>query len=301
VTRKPPALLAGDRVAVVAPASPADRAKIEKGARALAKLGYDVRVLPQAFARRGHLAGTDRERAAALRTALDDPSVRAIFFVRGGFGVSRLLPLVERALAEAEPKILVGYSDLTSLLAFATARLGWVTFHGPMVATDLPSLRPKDLRALAAALRGEIPEPFRLTSALRSGVSEGRLIGGSLSILVSLLGTPYAADLRGRILFLEDVNEEPYRLDRMLTQLRHAGALQKLRGLAFGEMANCGRPRELLEVLAERTRDLGIPVGYGLPSGHGRGKRTLPLGVRARLDTRRRRLEILEPGVDDGT
>ncbi|MGH7899048.1 MAG: S66 peptidase family protein [Candidatus Binatia bacterium] len=282
---------------MVAPASPADRSRITKGARALAKLGYRVEVLPQAFARRGHLAGTDRERAAALRKALGDASLRAIFFVRGGFGVTRLLPLIERDLVAADPKILVGYSDTTALLAFVTGKLGWVTFHGPMVATDLPTLSAKDRRALTRALRGALPQPIAFRSVIRPGVAEGRLIGGCLSVLVSLLGTPYAADFAGRIVFLEDVNEEPYKLDRMLTQLRQAGALRKVRGIVFGEMAACGARSEVLRVLAERTRDLGVPVGFGLPSGHGRGKHTLPLGVRARLDTNRRRLEILEPGT----
>jgi muramoyltetrapeptide carboxypeptidase len=282
---------------VLAPASASSPGRIRRGARQLERLGFDVRVYRQAFARRGHFAGRDRQRASALRTALADPAVRAIIFTRGGFGSARLLPLVDRDCARSRPKIVVGYSDATSLLTFLTGKLGWVTFHGPMVATDFPNLAAVDRSALLDMLCGKLPKPLRLTTTIRSGVAEGRLFGGCLSILVSLLGTPYAPSLEGRIVFLEDVNEEPYSLDRMLTQLRQSGELGKARAIVFGEMKNCGSRRELLAVLRDRTADLGIPVAFGLPSGHGRGKRTLALGVRARLDTSRRLLEMIEPGV----
>jgi muramoyltetrapeptide carboxypeptidase len=295
--RRPRALNPGDTVAVVAPASAAGRQRIERGVRALEKLGFRVRVFAQAFARHGHFAGRDRRRASALRAALADDSVRAIFFVRGGFGAARLLPIVERDLARAEPKIMIGYSDATSLLSFATGELGWVTFHGPMIATDLAKLSATDRASLLDTLSGRVAKPIRLRTTLRRGVAEGTIVGGCLAILVSLLGTPYAVDLRDRIVFLEDVNEEPYSLDRMLTQLRQTGQLARARGIVFGEMHNCGTAAKLLGVLRERTADLGVPVAFGLPSGHGRGKRTLPLGVRVRLDASRRTLEVLEPVV----
>jgi muramoyltetrapeptide carboxypeptidase len=295
--RQAPALRPGDTIAVIAPASAADPSRIRRGSRRLEALGFRTRVYAQAFARRGRFAGADRLRAAAFRRALADPKVRAVFFTRGGFGAARLLPLVEHDLRRAPPKILVGYSDATSLLAFATGKLGWVTFHGPMVATDLPDLRPNDRTSLLGTLSGSSSEGVRLGATLRKGVAEGRLFGGCLSILVSLLGTPYAVDLSDRILFLEDVNEEPYSLDRMLTQLRQTGELGRARGIVFAEMANCGRRRDLLAVLRERTADLGIPVAFGAPSGHGRGKRTVPLGARARLDATRKLLQPLEPVV----
>lgn len=291
---RPPALRPGDRVVVLAPASAADRHRLDRGARALAELGFDVRVSPQAYARHGRFAGRDARRAATLREAVADPAVRAIFLARGGFGAARLLPLVERDLARAEPKILVGYSDATSLLSFVTGKLGWVSFHGPMVATDFPTLRAPDRVSLLDALSGARGEPIAFAETIRRGVAAGRTFGGCLSILVSQLGTRFAVDLSGRMLFLEDVNEEPYQLDRMLTQLRLTGQLSRARGIVFGEMPNCGARRELFAVIEERTADLGIPVAFGLPSGHGRGKRTLPLGVRARLDAGRRVLEILE-------
>lgn len=295
--RRPPALRPGDTIAVIAPASAAKPSRIRRGVRRLAALGFRTRVYAQVFARRGHFAGRDGLRAAALRGALADPEVRAVFFTRGGFGAARLLPLLERDLRRAPPKILVGYSDATSILAFATGKLGWVTFHGPMVATDLPDLRAADRASLLGTLSGRSRADLRLGATLRRGVAEGRLFGGCLSILVSLLGTPYAVDLADRILFLEDVNEEPYSLDRMLTQLRHTGQLARARGIVFGEMAHCGRKGDVLAVLRERTADLDIPVAFGAPSGHGRGKRTLPLGARVRLDATRKLLQALEPVV----
>jgi len=295
--RRPPALRPGDKVAVVAPASAAGRQKIQRGVRALERLGFRVAVSPQAFARDGHFAGKDERRAKALVAALADRSVRALFFVRGGFGAARILPLVERKLERLPPKIMVGYSDATSLLGFATEKLGWVVFHGPMIAPDLAKLSASDRRSLVRTLGGLATRPIRLGEPIRRGVAEGTIVGGCLSILVSLLGTPYAVDFADRIVFLEDVNEEPYSLDRMLTQLRLAGALAKARAIVFGEMHNCGTRRRLLAVLRDRTGDLGIPVAFGLPSGHGRGKQTLPLGVRVRLDAGGRRLEVIEKAV----
>jgi len=296
--RRPPALRPGDKVAIVAPASAAGRQKIVRGARALERLGFRVTISPQAFLRDGHFAGKDERRAKALVNALTDRSVRAVFFVRGGFGAARILPLVEKKLARLAPKIIVGYSDATSLLGFATEKLRWVVFHGPMIAPDLAKLSAPDRRDLVRMLGGLSTRPIRLGDPIRRGVAEGTIVGGCLSILVSVLGTPYGVDFDDRIVFLEDVNEEPYSLDRMLTQLRQSGALAKARAIVFGEMHNCGTRRRLLAVLRDRTADLGVPVAFGLPSGHGRGKRTLPLGVRVRLDATRRRLEVLETAVE---
>ena len=297
MSHRPPPLRPGDTIAIVAPASAADPRKLARGTARLEAMGYRVQPAAVVPTVAGRFAGSDAVRARSFRKALADDRVRAIFFARGGFGAARILPLVERDLRRARPKILVGYSDATAILAFASGRLGWTTFHGPMVASDFPEIGARDLRAFARTLAGDPIPPFPLARTYRRGVAEGILVGGCLSILVSLLGTPYFPKLDGSILFLEDVNEEPYQLDRMLTQLRLAGALARVRGVVFAVMARCGRPRDMHAVLAERTADLGIPVAYGVRSGHGRGKRTLPLGVRARLDAGRRRLEILESPV----
>ncbi|MGH7858002.1 MAG: S66 peptidase family protein [Candidatus Binatia bacterium] len=295
--RRPPALRAGDCVAVVAPAAAIDRASLDRGVRVLASFGYRVRVAPEAYRRSGYLAGADEPRAESFRTALVDPEVRAVFLARGGYGSARLLPLLEDAFGACEPKILVGYSDATALLGYATTVHGWVTFHGPMVATDVPDMSRADARSLRDLLEGKTPPPYRLSSALRGGVAEGRLVGGNLSTIVSLLGTPYAIRCRRAILFLEDRNERPYRIDRMLTQLRLGGILDSLEGLVFGEMPECGEAKELRRIVREVTGQFDFPIAFGLRSGHGRGKRTLPLGVSARLDAGKSSLEILEPVV----
>jgi muramoyltetrapeptide carboxypeptidase len=295
---RPPALRVGDVIAVVAPASAPSLTRLARGVATLESLGYRVKVMPETRTRSGRFAGDDRRRAAALRRALADDRVRGIVFARGGFGSARMLPLVEADLRRAGPKIMVGYSDATTILAYASGELGWVTFHGPMVASDFPTLRDGDRRRFREAVGGEPIRPFELSRIHRRGLAEGRLLGGCLSVLVSLLGTPYEPRFAGAILFLEDVNEEPYRLDRMLTQLRLAGALRRVRGIVFANLTRCGSPTEMHAVLAERTRDLGVPVAYGLASGHGRAKRTLPLGVRARLDANAGTLEILEPPIE---
>ena len=280
--RRPSGLRPGDTIAVVAPAAAVDRRSVARGVRVLESLGYRVRVSPQTYFRHGYLAGSDSARARSFVAALRDPSVRAIFFARAGYGSARLLPRIERVLARSAPKIVVGYSDATAILAVLTGRQHWVTFHGPMVATDLAELGNGDRRALRDLLAGRPPRPIRLGTVLRAGTSEGRLVGGCLSILVSLLGTPYALDPQDGILFLEDHQEKPYRLDRMLTQLRQSGTLANVKGLVFGQMPGCGSAREVRRVIAEVTAGLRVPIVIGLPSGHGRGKKTLPLGARVR-------------------
>lgn len=295
--RRPPALSPGDAVAVVAPAAAIDRPSLEQGVRVLGALGYRVRVAPEVYRRSAYFAGPDDVRAESLRTALADPDVRAIFFARGGYGSARLLPLLDGHVDRETPKILVGYSDATALLAWITERLGWTAFHGPMVAADFPSISAADARALRELLSGEALPTYRLGAPMRGGVAEGRLVGGNLATLASLLGTAWAPSCEDAILFLEDRNEQPYRLDRMLTQLRLAGILSGLKGLVFGEMPECGGARELRRIVREVTEGLSFPIATGLRSGHGRGKRTLPLGVRGRLDADQRVLEILEPVV----
>jgi muramoyltetrapeptide carboxypeptidase len=274
-----------------------DRASLDRGAAALERLGFRVRVDRRARLRRGYLAGNDHERAESFVEAILDPEVRAVFLARGGYGSARILPLVAPQLGRANPKIVVGYSDATALLSLLTDRLGWVTFHGPMVSTDLAGLRPADRRSLLESLSGTRPRPIPLRQPLVSGSATGTLRGGCLSIVVSLLATPCQPAFDRSILFLEDHSEKPYRLDRMLTQLRQAGGLDGVRGLVLGEMPGCGGSREVARVVREATAGLDFPIALGLPSGHGRGKRTLPLGARVRLDTTRSRLEVLEAVV----
>lgn len=301
MTRKPKALRTGDAVAVVAPASPADPAAVERGIARLEAMGLRVVRGRHLAARRGYLAGTDAERAGDLMAALTDPVVRAVFCVRGGYGTPRLLDRLDYAALAPHPKIVVGYSDVTALLLALHRRAGWVVFHGPLVAPDLGAPTPSayTLEHLRRALF--LPAPLgRVEQApglpppvvLRPGVAAGRLTGGNLSLVAATLGTSDEVRTRGRILFLEDVGEAPYRVDRLLTHLGNAGRLDGVAGIAYGEMEE-----GILEVLAERLGGLGVPVLAGLAIGHGGHKATLPLGVRATLDASEGFLRVEEAAV----
>jgi len=248
------------------------------------------------LARRGYLAGSDAERAADWHAMVADGGVDAIFAARGGYGSGRLLPRLDADLLRRHPKAIVGHSDLTVVLNDMLQRAGVVTFHGPMVSWFAE--RPESTAALLALLAGEGPAQLETEEVWVEGEAEGMLAGGCLSLVAAMVGTPHAVETRGRLLFLEDVNEKPYRVDRMLTQLRQAGALDGVAGLLFGEMPNCFEGEEvcLREVALDLCGDLGVPIAAGLPSGHGRGLVTLPFGVRARL--RDRSLTFLEPAVD---
>lgn len=303
---KPPRLRAGDRVGIVAPASAFKRQDFEAGAKALAAMGYEPVYEEEIFARDFYFAGSAERRTRELEQMFLRQDVRAIVCARGGYGSNYLLPLLDPAKIRAHPKIFVGYSDNTFLLTQFSDRAGIVTFHGPMVAKDFLKPGGVDLRSWQAALAGEkgwrfdFEEPS-LVRPLASGSAEGLLYGGCLSMLVALLGTPYPIETRDTILFIEDVATRPYQVDRMLMQLRLAGKLEGVRGFIFGEMLDCIQPADqdyrLEEVILRVLGDLGVPIAYGLPSGHVSGPNmTLPIGVRARLTVDRSRveLEILE-------
>lgn len=300
---KPAALKPGDTVGVVAPAAAIEREYLKRGVRALSELGFRVKVSEYALARDGILAGTDRQRAGELARFFADPEVAAIFAARGGYGSGRLLPMLDYAAIARARKIFVGFSDETFLLNTFVTRAGLVCFHGPMVAMDLAhGLSARALEHLRRLLAGDGgPFEMKARETIHAGVAEGELIGGCLSVLVAMLGTPYAPDFRGRILFVEDTGERAYRIDRMLVQLRQAGVLAKLAGMVIGGM----RPldgselerRLIARFLAEQTADLGCPVMAGLEAGHGSEHLTLPLGVRVRIDASLRRLTLMETAV----
>jgi muramoyltetrapeptide carboxypeptidase len=293
---KPDTLRKGDMIAVVAPAGAVEAVVVTAGVRFLEDLGYRVLVGPSVFSRDGYLAGSDAERVADLERMFQHPDVRAIICARGGYGTGRLLPLLNLNTVRAGPKIFVGYSDVTFLLNHFVQRAGLVTFHGPMV-TNLAQW-PDGTRRLLDLLGGD-RSAWKMAAAeiIQPGTAEGVLAGGCLSVVVALLGTPYDIDTTGRLLFLEDVNEKPYRIDRMLTQLKQAGKLDGVAGVVFGEMTGCvADPQEAVtvrDVIREAFAEARYPVSMGLPSGHGSGGVTLPLGVRARLAGER--LTLLEP------
>lgn len=306
---KPAALRAGDAVAVVAPASNLKADYLARGIAELERLGFRVKYRADILDKARYTAGSDERRAEELMEAFTDPEVKAVWAARGGYGVMRILPLLDENVLRANPKIFIGYSDLTALHLYLYSRFGWVTFHGPMAAKDLAGgTEHYDCETLLAALTqtqpmGEIKTDK--TEMLQRGSSasvSGRLLGGCLSLIVAMMGTPDELDTRDSILFLEDTGTRPYALDRMLQQLRLAGKFDEVRGIVFGEMTDCVQHAEqgytLQEVLADCTADLGVPVMFGLPSGHSPiGNLTLPFGVMATLDAGRGRLSVDEAAV----
>jgi len=290
-------------IGVISPAAAVPAETLRRGCTELERLGFSVRVGQHVLDRHRFLAGTDRDRAQELTAMFRDPQVRAIFCSRAGYGSGRLLPLLDfSALAQA-PKIFLGFSDVTLLLNAFVQQAGLICFHGPVVAGEFATgLSPRALSHLLGLLTtGTGEERLAFPTTLCDGVAEGRLLGGCLSLLVATLGTPFALDTTGAILFIEDVGEKPYRIDRMLTHLKQAGKLDHLAGVIFGSMSGCfgdsQDPSLLLGVIAEVFADYAYPLGFGLPAGHGEENLTLPLGIQVRLDTAQRHLTFLEPAV----
>lgn len=293
----PPALGPGARIAVVAPSSPFDVAAFERGVARL-RDRYDVRYGEGLLERKGYFAGDDARRLAELRAAVADPDVDAIVAARGGYGATRLLPDLDLHAIRRGRKLLVGFSDVTALHA-AWLRAGVRAIHGPMIAA-LGSTDGALLERWIEAVEGRATPSVGGLEVLRPGVAEGPLVGGNLAVLCALAGTPYAPPLDGCILFLEDVGERPYRVDRMLTTLHHAGWLARVGGLALGAFTKAGPGDDgtsIGEVLRERLSSLGVPVLAGLPAGHVDDNLELPLGAPVRVDADEGRLEVLEPAV----
>ena len=303
---KPRPVRSGDRVAVIAPASPFDPNDLEEGLRELRRLGFEPVVEEAIFARRGYVAGEPEVRARALQRALDDPSIACVMAARGGYGSVQLLPLLDAAAVARSRTMIVGYSDLTSLLSFVSCRAGLVCAHGPTVADRL-GRGGYDETSLLDVLGGKAPAG-ELTSpdleVLVGGEASGPLFGGNMTQLAASLGTPYAFDPpAGCLLLLEDVNERPYRLDRIWTQLRLAGVLDRAAGLVLADFPGCDEPGGEVgarQVFADLVRSFAGPVLFGLATGHSRcAPLTVPLGVRARiLAGSRPALVLEEPAVE---
>jgi muramoyltetrapeptide carboxypeptidase len=321
---KPARLRPGDTVAVVAPAGPVPHLRLTQGIATLERLGLHVRLGAGVLSQTRYLAGDDRTRALDLVSLWANPSVKAVFCARGGYGSARIVDVLTPAFLAKHPKIFCGFSDITTLHE-ACARARLVSFYGPMAAWDLahgahraPKTRAGARRLIAgarvttsggfdeASLRAMLfgaSKGYRMApaggEALVKGRATGRLLGGCLSLLAASLGTPGQLDTRGAILLLEDEMEPPYRMDRMLTQLRRAGMFDRVRGIVLGDFPECepdrGAGYALVDVLRDRLGDLGVPVLWRFPFGHtARPNLTLPLGVRATLDATRGALTIDE-------
>jgi muramoyltetrapeptide carboxypeptidase len=290
--RKPRALRSGDRVAIVAPASPFTREEFDSGVGEIRRLGFEPVYDDSVFARQRYVAGPPAVRAAAIHAAWRDPSIAGVIGVRGGYGSAQLLPLLDRDEARRAAKPFIGYSDVTSILTFLTTGCRLVAFHGPMLAGRLGrGAEGYDEQSFMRTLCGHEPigelAPPGL-EAVRGGEARGMLLGGTLTQLLSSLATPYAfAPPEGYVLFLEEVGERPYRLDRMVTQLVQTGLLARASAVVIGELPKCDEPAgdpTARAVMADLFADFPGPVLIGFPSGHTVGPAmTLPLGIDARV------------------
>ena len=289
---KPAALRRGDRVGIVAPASNIKRELLEAGCDGLRGLGYEPFYFDSILERDLYFAGSVERRVRELEEMFVRDDIRAIVCARGGYGVNYLLSAIDIKKIAAHPKIFVGYSDVTMLLTWFADESNVVTFHGPMVTKDFAIADGVDLGSWQSALSGESSWEISAGSGAKplvAGEAEGVLYGGCLSLLVAGLGTPHDISTEGTILFVEDVAEKPYRMDRMLRQLKLSGKFAGVRGIVFGEMLDCRQNEKqdytLEEVVMRVVGDLGMPVAFGMRSGHvSRANITLPFGVRARLE-----------------
>ena len=305
--RTPRALSPGDRLAVVAPASPFNRDEFDRGVDELRRLGFEPVYDESVFARQRYVAGSPAIRAAAIHAAWRDPSIAGVIGVRGGYGSAQILPLLDRDEARRACKPFIGYSDLTSLLTFLTLGCGLIAFHGPMLARRLGrGAEGYDADSFISALcrreaMGELAPPG--LESIRPGEAGGPLLGGTLTQLLASLGTPFAFEPPNEyVLFLDEVGERPYRLDRMVTQLRQAGLLARATAIVVGELPKCDEPSgdpTARDVIADLFADFPGPVVIGFPSGHTVSPAmTLPFGVACRVIAGvRPRLAIEEPAV----
>jgi muramoyltetrapeptide carboxypeptidase len=316
----PKRLTPGDTVMFIAPAGPPKRDEVLRAKQRIEDHGYNVKMRDELFDVEGYLAGTDERRAEELMQAFLDDEVDGILCVRGGYGTMRILDRLDFDAIRKHPKVLLGFSDITALHAALQAKAGLVSFHGPGPASGLGSEQgPTDFTAQslfqaieAPAARGLAPNPRTYTikvpdsvakvSAYGTGKVTGRLVGGNLSLISALEGTPYAIDCDGAILLIEDVNEAPYRIDRMLAQLKLAGKLKQIRGAVLGQFTTeFVREDQLTDderfdtggVLAQYFEDAGIPVLLNYPIGHHDQNATVPLGAQVEIDADRRTLRIL--------
>ncbi len=293
---RPKRLYKGARIALVATGSPFEREDFDAGVQVLRSLGFEVKYHPLLFEQKGYLAGSDDHRAHLLTEAILDDEVQAVFCVRGGYGTLRILSRIDASLFKLHPKIIVGYSDVTALLNFVFEASGLIAFHGPML-IGFSSLPDDSLRHFLNLLTREAPLVIRPSrrEIIQKGRVRGRLIGGNLTTLAHLIGTPYEPSWEGRILFVEESGERLYRIDRLFTQLKYAGRLSRLAGLVLGHFTEGVEEEEVWEFAYQNLRDIDIPIVAGFPFGHGRENMAVPVGATFKLDGHEGILELAEP------
>ncbi len=310
---KPARLKKGQKVGLIAPGSSIEEEALQEAIKNIKELGLQVELGTHVRARHGYIAGTDEERLNDLHMMFSRSDIDAIWCARGGYGCSRLLPKLDYELIQSNPKLLIGYSDITALLNGIFEKTGLVGIHGPVGASQQTTytkahfvgvaMHPKKQFKIELSSENlEKEDQAFETHVIQPGKAEGMLVGGNLSLLAAMAGTGYQPAVKDRLVFIEDVGEKPYRVDRMLTQLRQAYALEEAAGLALGVFADCEADEDdasltLKECLQDRLGDLGIPVMYGFSFGHISNQCSLPVGVRAQMDTTRKTITLLEAAV----
>ncbi|MEJ2110541.1 MAG: LD-carboxypeptidase [Acidobacteriota bacterium] len=302
---QPPALKKGDTVAVIAPAGPIkSREALNRSIAILEHLGFRVHFEERIFQSTRYLAGADRSRSEELMQAFEDDSINAVIGLRGGYGCSRLIPYLKKKRIGKNPKIFMGFSDLTTLHLYFNFQLGWMTFHGPMMLNPGIGSHPSEQQSHLFALwtdPGYKPVfSFDRLQGWNPGRAEGRLVGGCLSNLVAGIGTSCEIDTEGAVLFLEEVGEFPYRLDRMLTQLDQSKKLKSVAGIILGNFLECEQPKSeysAMDVLKDILRPYPFPVLANFPAGHGPDNWAIPFGTRVRLDADTPSVSFLEAAV----
>ena len=295
---KPCCLMPGDTLGIVAPAGSFDLKKFMKGKTVLESMGFRTFYDEGILQKHGFFAGSDVQRADQVNRLFADPAVQAVVCARGGYGSMRILPFLDFKMIQNNPKIFVGFSDISVLLLVLHARCSLVTFHGPVV-TTLANTAEQTIAAMLRVMTSD--KHFELKPekgiVIKPGVSSGVVVGGNLTTLCHLVGTPYSPHFNGKILFLEDRGEAPYRIDRMLIQMKLAGCFEGLKGLFLGSFEACGKRDDIFRIVQEVFKDINIPILSGFEIGHARINITIPTGLRATLNTDRKILIFHEPAT----
>ena len=310
---KPNRLKKGDTIGLIAPGSSVTEEKLEKAIKNIESLGFHVQHTKNILAKHGYLAGTDDQRLHDLHFMFNNPKIHGIWCIRGGYGCGRLLPEIDYSLIRKNPKPLIGYSDITALLQAIYCETGLVGFHGPVAVSEFTAytiqqfqsvlMHPKSEFEIKNALENTKNEnPVFQTKIIKSGKAKGEIVGGNLSLIAALAGTKYQLNAKNKIIFLEDIGERPYRIDRMLTQLLQSCNLKEAAGIALGIFDDCeakegSNSLTLMETLEDRLGNLGIPIVYGLSFGHIDNQFTFPIGTEAELNTDNQSIKLLEQAV----
>lgn len=298
ILTKPRKLKQGEKIGVIAPAGPVLQSELQDGIQLLESFGHKVVLSPHLYDKQGYLAGDDNARLEDIHAMFSDNHVKAIFCARGGYGTTRILDRIDYNILLENPKIFVGYSDITALLLAMQKKAGLVTFHGPVV-KELTKRSIGNLESFLNLVSTDILPELELVGgrSLKTGRATGTLMGGNLSLICHLIGSPFMPSLKGAILFIEEKGEDLYRIDRMLTHLRLSGVLTESAGLVAGAFEDCGDRSDIDRLLLDTVSGLNIPVLTGLPVGHGLLNITLPIGLQTTIESETMTLKILEPCV----